>query len=252
MFFAILINASSSSDASSTAKLGTLRKPSAIAGLVSPSGDGGSVAAMIRSLDSEYAFTLSGSLGRKRLNGSVAADFTLYTVSKVATQDRSLQFKLHTQWQFLISDAWQLNVRLTERVRSWGQTFRTDLRSDLAWKSETFSLTYRFNVLHCRNLAWLTYLEGGLKQGKVAAYLRQGFFVVDHWDDRIYAYERDVPGAYNAPAFYGRGIWTSLMTSWKLAAWCKLYLRAGVTTYPFMAEKKPGKAELRFQSIFDF
>ena len=75
---------------------------------------------------------------------------------------------------------------------------------------------------------------------------------MDNWDDRIYAYERDVPGAYNSPAFYGRGMWSSFIASWKPAEWCKLYLRAGVTIYPFMEEKKPGKAELRFQSVFDF
>jgi hypothetical protein len=101
-------------------------------------------------------------------------------------------------------------------------------------------------------MAWLTYIEGGTKKEKLSAYIRQGFFVVDNWDDRIYAYERDVPGAYNSPAFYGRGMWSSFIASWKPAEWCKLYLRAGVTIYPFMEEKKPGKAELRFQSLFDF
>ena len=163
-----------------------------------------------------------------------------------------MQFKFHTQWQSQLSESWQLNLRLTERIRSWGQIFRTDLRTDILWKSGIYSLTYRFNVLHCDNLAWLTYIEGGLKPGKLSLYLRQGFFVVDDWDDRIYAYERDVPGAYNSPAFYGRGLWTSVMTSYKPTDWCRLYLRAGVTAYPFMEEKKPGKAELRFQSVFDF
>ena len=113
-------------------------------------------------------------------------------------------------------------------------------------------MVYRFNVLQCDGISWLTYLEGGAKTGKFSAYLRQGFFVADDWDDRIYAYERDVPGAYNVPAFYGRGMWTSLMASWRPSEWCRLYLRAAMTTYPFMEEKKPGKAELRFQSVFDF
>ena len=227
-------------------------KISGIAGLVSPLGDGSSMAVMLRILDSEYGATASGRLGRKRIDGSVSADMTLYTVPKVETQDRSLQFKFHSQWQYLISDSWQIKMRLTERVRSWGQRFRTDLRTDLGWNTQIFSLAYRFNMLHCKELAWLTYLEGGARHGKISAYLRQGFFVVDNWDDRIYAYERDVPGAYNSPAFYGRGIWTSFLASWKPSDWCKIYLRAGFTVYPFMEEKKPGKAELRFQGVFDF
>ena len=228
------------------------QKPSAIVGVVSPVGDGGSVAAMFRTLESEYALSASGSLKKKSPTGTMAADVTLYTVPKDKTQDRSIQFKFHTQWQCLMSESWQLNVRLTERVRTWGQMFRTDMRTDLAWKSEIFSVTCRFNVLHCDDMAWLTYIEGGTKKEKLSAYIRQGFFVVDNWDDRIYAYERDVPGAYNSPAFYGRGMWSSFIASWKPAEWCKLYLRAGVTIYPFMEEKKPGKAELRFQSVFDF
>ena len=227
-------------------------KPSAIAGVVAPVGDGSNVAAMLRSLDAEYALSVSGSMKKKRLSGSASADMSLYTVPKDKTQDRSLQLKFHTQWQYLFSESWQWNVRLTERVRSWGRMFRTDLRSDFVWKSQVFTLTYRLNVLQCKDLAWLTYLEGGVKYGKLSAYLRQGFFVVDHWDDRIYAYERDVPGAYNVPALYGRGVWTSLMTSWKPSEWCRLYLRAAFTAYPFMEEKKPGKAELRFQTVFDF
>ena len=225
---------------------------SLIAGVVSPVGDGGSVAAMFRALDSEYALSASGSLIKKSFTGSVASDVTLYTVRKDKTQNRRLQFKFHTQWQYNMTDCWQLNVRLTERIRSWGQMLRTDLRTDLTWKSEMYSLSYRFNVLQSKDQAWLTYLEGGVKREKLSAYFRQGFFVVDNWDDRIYVYERDVPGAYNSPAFYGRGMWTSFIISLKTSQRCKLYFRTGITTYPFMEEEKPGKAELRFQSVFDF
>ena len=80
-------------------------------------------------------------------------------------------------------------------------------------------------------------------------YLKQGFFVVDKWDDRIYSYERDAPGNYNVPAFYGRGVWTSATASWKFARWGKLYVRAAFTSYPFMKEEKPGKAELKLQCV---
>ena len=226
--------------------------PSAIAGMVSPLGDSGNVAVMLRALETEYAFTTSGSMKRKQVSGSISSDMTLYRVAKVETQDKTMQFKFHTQWQYNISESFQWNMRLTERVRNWGQMFRTDLRSDISFKSGMYSLIYRANLLYCIDLAWLTYLEGGVKNGKLSAYLRQGFFKVDNWDDRIYAYERDVPGAYNSPAFYGRGMWTSFMTSWKISDFCRLYFRAGMTTYPFMEEKKPGKAELRFQSVFDF
>ena len=227
-------------------------KVSAVGGVVAPVGDDASAAVLLKALEEEYELAVSGSLKRRRLSGTMSGDFVLFSVPKVSTQDMSLQFKFHTQWQYLFSDSWQLAVRLTERFRTWGQMLRTDLRTDLTWKSQVWSLAYRFNILQCDGVSWLTYLEGGVKTGRFSSYLRQGFFVVDDWDDRIYAYERDVPGAYNVPAFYGRGMWTSLMASWRPSEWCRLYLRAAVTTYPFMEEKKPGKAELRFQSVFDF
>ena len=227
-------------------------QPYAVAGVVAPVGDGGSVAALLKAVEGEYELAVSGSLKRRKLSGTLSGDLVLYSVPKVSVQNRSLQFKFHTQWQYLFSDSWQLSVRLTERLRTRGQIFRTDVRMDLAWQPHIWSLSYRFNVLQCDGLSWLTYLEGGVKIHKFSSYMRQGFFVVDDWDDRIYAYERDVPGAYNVPAFYGRGMWTSLMMSWRPTEWCRLYLRAAVTTYPFMEEKKPGKAELRFQSVFDF
>lgn len=229
------------------------RRPSAVAGVVFPVNDVWNLAAMLRSHDSEHKIAVSSGMNnRKKLNGAVSTEAVLYTIPKDDSQSRSLQLKFHSQWQYMLSNQFQLTLRFTERIRSWGHMFRTDLRSDLSWKSDMFLITLRLNALQCDNYSFLAYIEGGYKHEKMSVYLRQGVFFIDDWDDRIYAYERDVPGAYNSPAFYGRGVWTSLMSSWKLTGWCRLYFRAGYTSYPFMQEKKPGKAELRFQSVFDF
>jgi hypothetical protein len=84
--------------------------------------------------------------------------------------------------------------------------------------------------------------------------LRQGFFKIDEWDDRIYAYERSAPGSFKVPAYYGRGLWTALTVSAKLSRFCKMYLRSSCTAYPFMPmeKRKPGKAELELYSVFSF
>jgi hypothetical protein len=94
-------------------------------------------------------------------------------------------------------------------------------------------------------IGFLFYLEAGMKREKVSAYFRQGCFFIDEWGDRIYAYERDAPGSFSVPAYYGRGIWTALTGSWRFIKKGRIYIRAAVTTYPFMEEKKPGKAELK-------
>lgn len=240
------------------------RSPSVRTGTVFPIGEPVDAAVMMRSSRKEHALTVSGSLltGRwmqvnsnavRRIDGTFSTDIILYPEPKSQTQDRSLQVKMHSQWQIVLTESFLMVLRVTERMRSWGQIFKTDLRVDLDWNSQRFSTSVRMNVLNCVETGFLTYAEGGFKTEKTALYLRQGLFVIDNWDDRIYAYERDVPGSFNVPALYGRGLWTSFMASWKPARWIKLYARLGYTSYIFMKkEKKPGRAELRFQCMFDF
>ena len=85
-------------------------------------------------------------------------------------------------------------------------------------------------------------------------HVRQGIFLIDDWDDRIYVYERDAPGSFNSPAMYGRGLWTSAAAALKISRRIRLYMRAAFTAYPLMEEekKKPGKAELKLQIQFRF
>lgn len=224
-----------------------------VLGTIFPVGDYWDFAAMLRGTTDEYDFSMSGSFQKmKCVNGTFSADLALYETPKVDTQDRSLQLKLHSQWTLTLTETLNLIIRGTERLRSWGVKNRTDIRTDLVWNYRSLYASCRLNVLTCRNSSFLSYAEGGIKTEKSSLYLRQGAFIVDHWDDRIYAYERDAPGCFNSPAFYGRGVWTSFMASFQFSRWCKLYLRAGYTSYLFMKENKPGKAELRFQSVFDF
>ena len=108
----------------------------------------------------------------------------------------------------------------------------------------------RFNAVRSASWSYLAYTESSLQAGNVRFSLRIGLFFIDDWDDRIYAYERDIPGSFNVPAFYGRGCWTSLTGNWRFARWGRIYLRASVTGYPFMQKKKPGKAELKLMLKF--
>jgi hypothetical protein len=103
----------------------------------------------------------------------------------------------------------------------------------------------RTNLENCVSTSFLLYAEGTVKRRSVKFSLRSGVFLADSWDDRIYVYERDLPGSFNVPAFYGRGYWLSLTGNWKFSRWGKVYLRGSLTRYPLMEKKKPGKAELK-------
>ena len=147
-----------------------------------------------------------------------------------------------------------LKLRLSERYRTWGRPFKTDVRADVSWTDSMISVTGRVNVLNYLSTSFLTFLEGGYKRDRFSVYLKQTFFVVDNWDDRIYSYERDAPGNFSVPAFYGRGMNTALMLSWKFTRWGRIYLKGTMTSYPFMEQekKKSGSAGLKMQFSVSF
>lgn len=188
---------------------------------------------------------------RRRHDGTFAIDACLHPSPKEDAY-LSVQVTPVVVWDVLMSENMKLVLRIKERMRTWGRRFRTDIRADIQWWSSLFTLTMRLNLLQCVSVGSLAYLEGSFKKNLLSVHLRQGVFFIDNWDDRIYAYERDAPGNFNVPAFYGRGLWTSFAGSWKFARWGRLYLRGSITSYPFMKEKKSGKAELKFQCVFSF
>ena len=119
--------------------------------------------------------------------------------------------------------------------------WRNDLRAELDAQTGPWVLHGRFNALRCEQWAWLSYFETGYKIEKTALYLRGTLFKVDKWNDRIYSYERDSPGNFNVPAYYGRGWALSLYARWR---WFSL--RASTTRYPWTPDKEP-KYELKMQ-----
>jgi hypothetical protein len=110
----------------------------------------------------------------------------------------------------------------------------------------------RTNILNCKDTSFLTYAEGTIHPQSFKISIRSGLFFVDNWEDRIYVYERDMPGSFNVPAFYGNGFWISISGSWRFARWGTFFMRGSMTEYLFGGQKKPGKAELKFMLRFRF
>ena len=186
-----------------------------------------------------------------RFAGSLSVDSAYLPVSK-ADAAESMHVKVIADSEITFSESLTLKLKFSERFRTWGRQFRTDVRADLEWSLSWFSMTGRVNVLKCAETGFLGYLEGGYKTDKLSVYIRQLVFFIDNWDDRIYAYERDAPGSFSVPAFYGRGLNTALTASWKFSRWGRVYVKGTATLYPFMKKKKPGKAGLKLQFVFSF
>ncbi len=70
-------------------------------------------------------------------------------------------------------------------------------------------------------------------RGDLTVFLNAGIFATDGYESRIYIYERDIPGSFNVPSYYGHGWHCGLYAAWKC-----LYLQAG-----FAALKEKGIRE---------
>lgn len=165
------------------------------------------------------------------------------------------QLKVLATHNWTLSKSLLLRMRLSERWRNYGQHNRTDARADLVWAVGNWLSTIRANAVFCENEGLLGYLESGYKDDRQSYYLRGTFFRADDWDDRIYCYERDAPGNFNVPAFYGRGWSASVVGSRKFRlshGYLKSYLRAETTQYPWNKTKKRGFFAAHLQIVYDF
>ena len=188
--------------------------------------------------------------GYSRHQGKMSLDAVCYHVPKGDEERVSHQLRVKAGWEYQVLENLRLKLRADERYRTWGQPFRTALRAELSGEYGSFCGNIRSDVLWCRSFAAAGYVEGGYRIDRLSAYLRQGFFQADNWDDRIYIYERDVPGSFTVPALYGRGLWTSAMVSYKAFRSLKLAARCSYTAY--YKQFKPGKAELKLYVVWKF
>ena len=173
-------------------------------------------------------------------------------VVDAVSNSSGLQVKGLMTYEKVFGSNWKLRLRLSERIRTYGLPFRTDARADVVYTAGNWYSSVRLNVLTCDGIGLLSYVEGGHSGKRLTAYIRQGIFFIDDWDDRIYVYERDAPGSFNVPAMYGRGLWTSITASFSPTSWLRMYARACSTCYPFMEKKKLGKAELKLHLQWRF
>ena len=164
---------------------------------------------------------------------------------------RQLKLLLRCDCQF--NDAWSLQLRLSERLRSGYPTpdNRTELRSDLLWSDGRRSSTTRLHLLHSRGTSFLCYQEGGLHTKRLSAYVRGTLFFVRNWDDRIYAYEHDTPGSFSVPAFSGEGYKLSATGRYKWTVRKTLHLQSALrASYLSYFPSSPKPAKLEFKAFF--
>ena len=224
------------------------------------------LAASVRSYPAAYAGALAGALrSSSRSSDERGATLALDCRKLSLTADAALHpSKGTSQLKGIAKYSPQLTERLSFSFRAVSRyrprdpyPWRNELRGEALAGSpdDGFSLKGLAAVCRSAGTSWAAYLEAGYRnetgKGRFQVYLRGTAFKVDGWEDRIYIYERDVPGAFSVPALYGRGCSASAAASLKRRH-ISLHARAWVTAYPGMAENKPSKSGLKLQLQLSF
>lgn len=223
------------------------------------------LAASVRSYPAAFDGSLAGALrSSTRTSDERGAALAIDYKKLIVTADAAFHPEKGTaQYKSILKYAPQLTESLSLSFRAVGRyrpadpyPWRGEIRAEAAITSGS-GLSIKGSGTLCHNIetSWLTYVEGGYvdesSERKLTLYLRGTAFKIDRWDDRIYIYERDIPGAFSVPAFYGRGCSASAVASVKRRHF-SFHARAYATAYPGMGGKKPGKAGLRLQCQFTF
>ena len=182
---------------------------------------------------------------RKRTHTAVLSAEPLYRRGK------GLQTKLFASYKFSWLDESSVSVRGSFRHQTYSvPSVRGSLRIDCSLGyCRRFVTSFRTEALYCGGAAALAYVEQAFKFGSeeryrpLKIYLRTGVFFADDWNRRIYVYERDAPGCFNVPAFYGRGLWASSYLSWRFSRWGRVAFRFAYTAYPFEALQQTGRTQ---------
>jgi len=212
--------------------------PSLLAGIVWNPRYATSVSLLLRHYPSDFEGTYSGSVRsstKVRDETGLILSFRSSSLTLAAEALRRpesgySQCRLLALYTPASEGPWGCSLRLAQRLRAElnsassedtgggnsfsslfgsGGSLRSDLRADLSYAPNAFSLALRANALLYRAPAWLCYSELAYRESggrlKCSAFARFTAFNVRNWDDRIYAYEHDAQGYFTVPAYYGRG-----------------------------------------------
>ena len=204
---------------------------------------GSSLAAQVRTQKDEYVL-LAGYSGKSL---RLSSDYAIHPVA------RKSQFRILSQYspQFKISEfLLKPQVRISARYRGYEPNkTKIDLRNDCELEWQEWMIHCRYNMIWYEHRSQLAYVEAGYRSA-LSAYLRFTAFDVEKWNDRIYVYERDAPGSFNVPAYYGEGWSASAVASYKLRAHHighRFYVRCSYLTYPRMS--KASRIDVRLQYV---
>ena len=124
------------------------------------------------------------------------------------------------RWQFSPAVRWVERMQLSPSENGYNASWKHDFRTDLKASRGPLQGCLRLNALKNADsrTGGLAYLELGYKTAsdtarfQVSVYLRGTVCDIPDWASRIYCYERDLPGCFTVPAWYGQKRSVSFIT----------------------------------------
>ena len=231
--------------------------PAGLAGSLFPLGEHWKGALQFRAIPTAYSGKKNGEYGaavglsflsdNRAFKASLTVDASL--LPKPATDTGRRQVKSTGLLAWTVSENWLLESRLVYRWRNYDSN-RADVRADATWSGGVWTVKSRLNGVRDGGYGLLGYLEGGWKPPDWTVWLRLTGFCTPFWQARIYTYERDAPGNFTVPAYYGTGFSAMAYAGWKKRfrkTAIKLYLRGSFR----WQKEKPGQAGLKLQLMAD-
>ena len=211
-------------------------------------GGGKAAAGAIHHFDYQVELAAKAVLERNQGGGAVGFRCREHFASvEYARKKEKTTVKLRAQSTFALAEGWSLAPRVALRWKPGeAAPWRGEARADLLRSAGPWQATLRTHIACNRKPAGLAYAEGGYKDDKYGVYLRGTLFHVREWDDRIYCYERDAPGSFNVPAYYGRGGAVALTASARRGR-SRIYVRLSA-----LRSDRKEKYELKLQYRYDF
>ncbi len=165
-----------------------------------------------------------------RHRGALSASFSALPVP--GGEAGRMMEKVKFLWQWRVSPSVRLEARFQQRWRNYSnERLRFELRTDAGWSDGTWTAAARLHGAWCDGGGILSYAELARNGRLFSALVRGTFFYTDGWASRIYAYERDAPGNFNVPAYYGHGGALNLVAGtrvdWRhctFRTWTRLYI----------------------------
>lgn len=243
------------------------RTAAAVAGAYTTYFENLKMAVSLRYIPAEYDVgnaspqrSFSGKKGERAVSAGVTM-WKLYLGADIALRqaDNARQMKIYLRYPLDVGQHLSMDLKLSERLRTWDARNRSDIRLDTKYLNGRWQGTFRMNAV--RSVSWglLGYAEYAYGADKLSVFIRGNIFRIDNWDDRVYVYERDAPGSFNVPAYYGRGVSSSLFAKYAFGISrlrVSSYARVSYCTYPFsqrnVKTKKPDALEVRLSFVCKF